>query len=191
MLPSLSAGTQETPVGDDCEAEEPLENQDRDPEHELGCRMGGGWCSRAKYTAKNDLLDIAIHPCPYSQSKLPPDVYMADLTAAQAREEHREAMREDRRDFQEFLTEMRAARQEDQDARAVMLAAMERSQKSTDELTRVVSLLVQAQVVHLTTSQARNQDLRAEAAQGVPSGRSPYGTASGIQWHMPPVNLHS
>ncbi|KAL8190755.1 UNVERIFIED_CONTAM: hypothetical protein K2H54_060567 [Gekko kuhli] len=81
---SSHAGTEETPVGADCEAEEPLENQDRDPE------------------------------------QLPPDVYMADLTAgersaftkarkkrvsalqsvgellaAQAREEHREAMRED------------------------------------------------------------------------------------------------
>ncbi|KAL8182689.1 UNVERIFIED_CONTAM: hypothetical protein K2H54_061895 [Gekko kuhli] len=126
MLPSLSAGTQETPVGDDREAEEPLENQDRDPE------------------------------------QLPPDIYMADLTAgeraaftkarkkrvsalqsvgellaAQAWEEHREAMREDHRNFQEFLTEMRTARQEDQDAHAMMLAAMERSLNSTDELTRV------------------------------------------------------
>ncbi|KAL8219214.1 UNVERIFIED_CONTAM: hypothetical protein K2H54_013185 [Gekko kuhli] len=106
-------GTEETPVGADSEAEEPLENQDRDPE------------------------------------QLPPDVYMADLTAAersaltkarkkrvsalqsvgellaaQAREEHREAMREDQRNFQQFLTEMRSARQADEDARGVMLAAM-------------------------------------------------------------------
>ncbi|KAL8220799.1 UNVERIFIED_CONTAM: hypothetical protein K2H54_055091 [Gekko kuhli] len=209
-------GTQETPVGDDREVEEPLENQDRDPELELGCGMGGGWCSRAKCTTRNDLLDIPIHPCLYSHSELPPDVYMVDLTAgeraaftkarkkrvsalhsvgellaAQAREEHREAMREDQRNFQQFLTEMRTARQEDQDARAMMLAAMERSLNSTDELTRVVSLLVQAQVAHLATSRARNQDLCAEAAQGVPSGRSAYGTDSGIQWHMPPQPLTS
>ncbi|KAL8221092.1 UNVERIFIED_CONTAM: hypothetical protein K2H54_058882 [Gekko kuhli] len=168
-------GTQETPVGDDCEAEEPLENQDRDPE------------------------------------QLPPNVYMADLTAgeraafmkarkkrvsalqsigellaAQAREEHREAMREDQRNFQLFLTEMRTARQEDQDARAMMLAAMARSQKSTEELTSVVCLLVKAQVAHLATIQARNPERCTEAAQGAPSGRAAYGTDSGIQWKMPP-----
>ncbi|KAL8174524.1 UNVERIFIED_CONTAM: hypothetical protein K2H54_048203 [Gekko kuhli] len=208
---SSGAGCQNWDPGDDREAEEPLENQDRDPEHELACGMGGGWCSRAKCTTRNDFLDIAIHPWLYSHSELPPDVYMADLMAgeraaftkarkkrvsalqsvgellaAQPREEHREARREDRRNFQEFLTEMRTARQEDQDAHAMMLAAMERSLNSTDELTRIVSLLVQAQVAHLAMSQARNQDLRAEAAQGVPSGRSAYGTDSGIQWHMPP-----
>ncbi|KAL8221130.1 UNVERIFIED_CONTAM: hypothetical protein K2H54_059879 [Gekko kuhli] len=211
MLPSLSVGTQETPVGDDCEAEEPLENQDRDPEHELGCGMGGGWCSRAKCTPRNDLLDIPIHSWPYSHSELQPDVYMADLMAderaaftkarkkrvsalqsvgelltAQTREEHREAMREDQRNFQQFLMEMRTARQEDQDAWAMMLAAMARSQKSTEELTRVVNLLVQAQVAHLATGQARNLDRCAEAAQGAPSGRAAYGTDSGIQWQMPP-----
>ncbi|KAL8203050.1 UNVERIFIED_CONTAM: hypothetical protein K2H54_037315 [Gekko kuhli] len=163
MIPSLSAGTEETPVGADCEAEEPLENQDRDPE------------------------------------QLPPDVYMADLMAgersaftkarkkrvsalqsvgellaAQAREEHREAMREDQRNFQQFLTEMRAARQEDEDARGVMLAAMARSQKSMEELTSVVRLLVEAQVAHLAMIQARNPDRHAEAAQGAPSGRAAY-----------------
>ncbi|KAL8221116.1 UNVERIFIED_CONTAM: hypothetical protein K2H54_059571 [Gekko kuhli] len=168
-------GTEETPVGADCEAEEPLENQDRDPE------------------------------------QLPPDVYMADLTAgersafmkarkkrvsalqsvgellaAQDREEHREAMREDWRNFQQFLTEMRTARQEDQDAWGMMLAAMARSQKSTEELTSVVHLLVEAQVAHLATIQARNLDRHAEAAQGAPSGRAAYGTDSGIQWQMPP-----
>ncbi|KAL8190545.1 UNVERIFIED_CONTAM: hypothetical protein K2H54_055560 [Gekko kuhli] len=168
-------GTEETPMGADCEAEEPLENQDRDPE------------------------------------QLPPDVYMADLTAgersaftkarkkrvsalqsvgellaAQAREEHREAMREDQRNFQQFLTEMRTARQEDEDARGMMLAAMARSQKSMEELTSVVRLLVEAQVAHLATIQARNPDRRAEAAQGAPSGRAAYGTDSGIQWQMPP-----
>ncbi|KAL8178915.1 UNVERIFIED_CONTAM: hypothetical protein K2H54_057651 [Gekko kuhli] len=173
-------GTEETPVGADCEAEEPLENQDRDPEHELGC-------------------------------ELPPDVYMADLTAgersastkarkkrvsalqsigellaAQAQEEHREAMREDRRNFQQFLTEMRTARQEDEDARGMMLAAMARSQKSTEELTSVVRLLVEAQVAHLATIQVHNPDHRAEAAQGAPSGRAAYRTDSGIQWQMPP-----
>ncbi|KAL8163072.1 UNVERIFIED_CONTAM: hypothetical protein K2H54_006229 [Gekko kuhli] len=171
----IGYGTPETPAGDDREAEEPLENQDRDPE------------------------------------QLPPDVYMADLTAseraaftkarkkrisalqsvgellaAQAWEEHREAQREDRRDFQEFLQEMRAARQEDQEARAMMLAAMDRSQNSTNKLTRVVSLLVQAHVVWLTTSQPPNQDLHPEAALGVSYGRSAHGTDSGIQWHMPP-----
>ncbi|KAL8206793.1 UNVERIFIED_CONTAM: hypothetical protein K2H54_025738 [Gekko kuhli] len=157
-----------------------------------------------------DADDIPLVAQP-SGHELPPDVYMADLTAgekaaftkarekrvsalqtvgellvAQAREEHREAMREDHRNFQEFLTEMRTARQEDQDAHAMMLAAMERSLNSTDELTRVISLLVQAQVAHLATSQARNQNLRAEAAQGVPSGRSTYGTDNGIEWHVPP-----
>ncbi|KAL8185523.1 UNVERIFIED_CONTAM: hypothetical protein K2H54_054393 [Gekko kuhli] len=175
MLPSLSAGTEETPVGADYEAEEPLENQDRDPE------------------------------------QLPPDVYMADLTAgersaftkarkkrvsalqsigellaAQAREEHREAMREDQRNFQQFLTEMRTARQEDEDARGMMLTAMARFQKSMEELTSVVRLLVEAQVAHLATIQARNPDRRAEAAQGAPSGRTECGTDSGIQWQMPP-----
>ncbi|KAL8170051.1 UNVERIFIED_CONTAM: hypothetical protein K2H54_062403 [Gekko kuhli] len=130
IFEDVAVGTQETSVGDEREAEEPLEpleNQDRDPE------------------------------------QLPPDVYMADLTAgeraaftkarkkrvsalqsvgellaAQAQEEHRKAWREDRRDFQEFLMEMRAARQEDQDAHAMMLAAMERSLNSTDKLTQVV-----------------------------------------------------
>ncbi|KAL8221209.1 UNVERIFIED_CONTAM: hypothetical protein K2H54_061382 [Gekko kuhli] len=136
-------GTEETPVGADCEPEEPLENQDRDPEHELGC-------------------------------ELPPDVYMADLTAgersaltkarkkrvsalqsvgellaAQAREEHREAMRADERHYQEFLKEMRSARQAEEDARGVMLAAMAQSNKCTQELTSVVSRLVEAQVAHL------------------------------------------
>ncbi|KAL8207042.1 UNVERIFIED_CONTAM: hypothetical protein K2H54_040520 [Gekko kuhli] len=168
-------GTEETPVGADCEAEEPLENQDRDPE------------------------------------QLPPDVYMADLMAgersaftkakkkrvsalqsvgellaAQAWEEHREAMREDQRNFQQFLTEMRAARQEDEDARGVMLAAMARSQKSTEELTSDIRFLVEAQVAHLAIIQVRNPDRRAEAAQGAPSGRAAYGTDSGIQWQMPP-----
>ncbi|KAL8190799.1 UNVERIFIED_CONTAM: hypothetical protein K2H54_061610 [Gekko kuhli] len=171
-------GTEETPVGADCEVEEPLENQDRDPE------------------------------------QLPPDVYMADLMAgersaftkarkkrvsalqsvgellaAQAREEHREAMREDQRNFQQFLTEMRSARQEDEDAQGVMLAAMARSQKCTEELTSVIHLLVEAQVAHLATIQARNPDRRAEAAQGAPSGRAVYGTDSGIQWQMPPQEL--
>ncbi|KAL8203435.1 UNVERIFIED_CONTAM: hypothetical protein K2H54_054000 [Gekko kuhli] len=168
-------GTEETPVGADCEAEEPLENQDRDPE------------------------------------QLPLDVYMADLTAgersaltkarkkrvsalqsvgellaAQAREEHREAMREDQRNFQQFLTEMRSARQAEEDAWGVMLAAMARSHQCTEELTSVVRHLVEAQVAHLETIQARNPDRRTEAAQGTPSGRAAYGTDSGIQWQMPP-----
>ncbi|KAL8175518.1 UNVERIFIED_CONTAM: hypothetical protein K2H54_027091 [Gekko kuhli] len=149
MLSSLSSGNPETPMDDDCDPGEPMQNHDRDPE------------------------------------QLPPDVYMGDLTAgekaaftkarkkwvtalqsvgellaAQAREDHREARREDRRDFQDFLKEMRAARQEDKDARAMMLAAMERSVHSTDELTWAVSLLVRAQVGRLTPAHPCSQDLR-------------------------------
>ncbi|KAL8219204.1 UNVERIFIED_CONTAM: hypothetical protein K2H54_012481 [Gekko kuhli] len=172
---SSHAGTEETPVGADCEPEEPLENQDRDPE------------------------------------QLPPDVYMADLTAgersaltkarkkrvsalqsvgellaAQAQEEHREAMRADERNYQEFLKEMRSARQAEEDAQGVMLAAMAQSNKCTQELTSVVSRLVEAQVAHLEAIRARDPDRRAEAAQGAPSGRAAYGNYSGIQWQMPP-----
>ncbi|KAL8172662.1 UNVERIFIED_CONTAM: hypothetical protein K2H54_005752 [Gekko kuhli] len=72
---------------------------------------------------------------------------VGELLVTQAREDHREARREDRRDFQDFLKEMRAARQEDKDARAMMLTAMERSVHSTDKLTRAISLLVRAQAI--------------------------------------------
>ncbi|KAL8175610.1 UNVERIFIED_CONTAM: hypothetical protein K2H54_001197 [Gekko kuhli] len=168
-------GSEETPVGAVCEPEEPLETRDRDPE------------------------------------ELPPDVHMADLTAgersaltkarkkrvsalqsvgellaAQAREEHREAMRADERRYQDFLKEMRSARQAEEDARGVMLAALTQTNKCTQELTSVVSRLVEAQVAHLEAKRARDPYRRAEAAQGAPSGRAAYGDYSGIQWQMPP-----
>ncbi|KAL8213550.1 UNVERIFIED_CONTAM: hypothetical protein K2H54_066710 [Gekko kuhli] len=168
-------GTEETRVGAVCDPQEPLENRDRDPE------------------------------------ELPPDVYMADLTAgersaltkarkkrvsalqsvaellaAQAREEHREAMRADERRYQEFLKEMRCARQAEEDAREMMLAAMTESNECARELTSVLSRLVEAQVAHLEAKRARDPFRRAEAAQGAPSGRAAYGDYSGIQWQMPP-----
>ncbi|KAL8178567.1 UNVERIFIED_CONTAM: hypothetical protein K2H54_051771 [Gekko kuhli] len=175
MIPSLSAGTEETPVGADCEAEEPLENQDRDPEQlpldvYMADLMAG---ERSAFTKARKKRVSALQS-------------VGELLAAQAREEHREAMREDQRNFQQFLMEMRAARQQDKDAQGVMLTAMARSQKCTEELTSVVRLLVEAQVAYLATIQARNPDRRAEAAQGAPSGRAAYGTDSGIQWQMPP-----
>ncbi|KAL8189959.1 UNVERIFIED_CONTAM: hypothetical protein K2H54_059510 [Gekko kuhli] len=167
--PSGHAGSDERPVGAVREPEEAMENRDRDPE------------------------------------ELPPDVTMADLTAGersaltksrkkrvsalqsvgeliatQAREEHREAMRADERRYQEFLREMRCARQAEENARERMLAAMTESNECTRELNNILTRLVEAQVAHLEATRARDQDRRAEAALGAPSGR---------QWQMPPQAL--
>ncbi|KAL8163011.1 UNVERIFIED_CONTAM: hypothetical protein K2H54_002345 [Gekko kuhli] len=175
---SSHAGSNERPVGAVREPEEAMESRDRDPE------------------------------------ELPPDVAMADLTAGersaltksrkkrvsalqsvgeliatQAREEHREAMRADERRYQEFLREMRSARQAEEDARGRMLAALTESNECTRELTGVLSRLVEAQVAHLEAKRARDQDRRAEAALGAPSGRPASGNYSGIQWQMPPQAL--
>ncbi|KAL8207020.1 UNVERIFIED_CONTAM: hypothetical protein K2H54_039942 [Gekko kuhli] len=169
IILSLSAGSDERPVGAVREPEEAMENRDRDPE------------------------------------ELPPDVTMADLTAGersaltksrkkrvsalqsvgeliatQAREEHREAMRADERRYQEFLREMRCARQAEENARERMLAAMTESNECTRELNNILTRLVEAQVAHLEATRARDQDRRAEAALGAPSGR---------QWQMPPQAL--
>ncbi|KAL8221190.1 UNVERIFIED_CONTAM: hypothetical protein K2H54_060990 [Gekko kuhli] len=169
-------GSNERPVRAVREPEEAVESRDRDPE------------------------------------ELPPDVAMADLTAGersaltksrkkrvsalqsvgeliatQAREEHREAMRADERRYQEFLREMRSARQAEEDARGRMLAALTESNECTRELTGVLSRLVEAQVAHLEAKRAR--DRRAEAALGAPSGRPASGNYSGIQWQMPPQAL--
>ncbi|KAL8186692.1 UNVERIFIED_CONTAM: hypothetical protein K2H54_004916 [Gekko kuhli] len=157
-------GSEERPVGAVREPQETMENRDRDPE------------------------------------ELPPDVYMADLTAGersaltkarkkrvsalqsvgeliatQAREEHREAMRADERRYQEFLREMRCAREAEEDARERMLAAMTESNQCTRELTGVLSRLVEAQVAHLEATRVRDPERRAEAAQGAPSGRPAFG----------------
>ncbi|KAL8181785.1 UNVERIFIED_CONTAM: hypothetical protein K2H54_028019 [Gekko kuhli] len=169
IILSLSAGSDERPVGAVREPEEAMENRDRDPE------------------------------------ELPPDVTMADLTAGersaltksrkkrvsalqsvgeliatQAREEHREAMRADERRYQEFLREMRCARQAEENSRERMLAAMTESNECTRELNNILTRLVEAQVAHLEATRARDQDRRAEAALGAPSGR---------QWQMPPQAL--
>ncbi|KAL8190726.1 UNVERIFIED_CONTAM: hypothetical protein K2H54_059776 [Gekko kuhli] len=166
---SSHSGSDERPVGAVREPEEAMENRDRDPE------------------------------------ELPPDVTMADLTAGersaltksrkkrvsalqsvgeliatQAREEHREAMRADERRYQEFLREMRCARQAEENSRERMLAAMTESNECTRELNNILTRLVEAQVAHLEATRARDQDRRAEAALGAPSGR---------QWQMPPQAL--
>ncbi|KAL8197620.1 UNVERIFIED_CONTAM: hypothetical protein K2H54_034547 [Gekko kuhli] len=171
-------GSSERPVRAVREPEEAMESRDRDPE------------------------------------ELPPDVAMADLTAGersaltksrkkrvsalqsvgeliatQAREEHREAMRADERRYQEFMLEMRSARQAEEDARGRMLAALTESNECTRELTGVLSRLVEAQVAHLEAKRARDQDRRAEAALGAPPGRPVSGNYSGIQWQMPPQAL--
>ncbi|KAL8221382.1 UNVERIFIED_CONTAM: hypothetical protein K2H54_066821 [Gekko kuhli] len=171
-------GSNERPVRAVREPEEAMESRDRDPE------------------------------------ELPPDVAMADLTAGersaltksrkkrvsalqsvgeliatQAREEHREAMRADERRYQEFLREMRSARQAEEDARGRMLAALMESNECTRELTGVLSRLVEAQVAHLEAKRARDQDRRAEAALGAPPGRPASGNYSSIQWQMPPQAL--
>ncbi|KAL8194246.1 UNVERIFIED_CONTAM: hypothetical protein K2H54_009439 [Gekko kuhli] len=171
-------GSSERPVRAVSEPEEAMESRDRDPE------------------------------------ELPPDVAMADLTAGersaltksrkkrvsalqsvgelivtQAREEHREAMRADERRYQEFMLEMRSARQAEEDARGRMLAALTESNECTRELTGVLSRLVEAQVAHLEAKRARDQDRRAEAALGAPPGRPASGNYSGIQWQMPPQAL--
>ncbi|KAL8220580.1 UNVERIFIED_CONTAM: hypothetical protein K2H54_049824 [Gekko kuhli] len=96
---------------------------------------------------------------------------VGELIATQAREEHREAMRADERRYQEFLREMRSARQAEEDARGRMLAALTESNECTRELTGVLSRLVEAQVAHLEAKRARDQDRRAEAALGAPPGR--------------------
>ncbi|KAL8220759.1 UNVERIFIED_CONTAM: hypothetical protein K2H54_054348, partial [Gekko kuhli] len=175
---SSHAGSNERPVRAVREPEEAMESRDRDPE------------------------------------ELPPDVAMADLTAGersaltksrkkrvsalqsvgeliatQAREEHREAMRADERRYQEFMREMRSARQAEEDARGRMLAALTESNECTRELTGVLSRLVEAQVAHLEAKRARDQDRRAEAALGAPPGRPASGNYSGIQWQMPPQAL--
>ncbi|KAL8165151.1 UNVERIFIED_CONTAM: hypothetical protein K2H54_031322 [Gekko kuhli] len=166
---AIQVSSDERPVGAVREPEEAMENRDRDPE------------------------------------ELPPDVTMADLTAGersaltksrkkrvsalqsvgeliatQAREEHREAMRADERRYQEFLREMRCARQAEENARERMLAAMTESNECTRELNNILTRLVEAQVAHLEATRARDQDRRAEAALGAPSGR---------QWQMPPQAL--
>ncbi|KAL8182874.1 UNVERIFIED_CONTAM: hypothetical protein K2H54_005112 [Gekko kuhli] len=142
---------------------------------------------------------------------LPPDVNMADLTAgeraaltkarkkrvsalqrvgellaARAWEDQREARREDWRDLQELLAELRAAQQEDQDARAAMLTAMDRSSNSTNELTRAVTLLVQTHYGQTPPSHSCQQGPGAMATQALPPKRPQPGTSSAPQWAIVP-----
>ncbi|KAL8221074.1 UNVERIFIED_CONTAM: hypothetical protein K2H54_058504 [Gekko kuhli] len=177
---SSHAGSNERPVGAVREPEEAMESRDRDPE------------------------------------ELPPDVAMADLTAGersaltksrkkrvsalqsvgeliatQAWEEHREAMRADERRYQEFLREMRSARQAEEDARGRMLAALTESNECTRELTGVLSRLVEAQVAHLEAKRTRDQDRRAEAALGAGAqAQDPLGQ-QGIVLPMQPPDTHA
>ncbi|KAL8219376.1 UNVERIFIED_CONTAM: hypothetical protein K2H54_022157 [Gekko kuhli] len=172
---SSHAGTPETPVDDDQEAEEPMEDGNPDQEHlppdiNMADLTAGERAALTKARKKRVLALQSISEC----------------LAAQAQEDHREAQRKDQRDIQEFLVELRAAQQEDQEARAMMLAVLERSIHLTDELTRVVNLLVQTHCGRPTPAHPCHQDLGAVVADGVPADGSVPGNSSAVQWPMPP-----
>ncbi|KAL8178193.1 UNVERIFIED_CONTAM: hypothetical protein K2H54_035549 [Gekko kuhli] len=171
-------GSDERPVGAVREPEEAMENRDRDPE-ELPPDVAMADLTAGERSALTKLRKKRVSAL---QS-------VGELIATQAREEHREAMRADERRYQEFLREMRSARQAEEDSWGRMLAAMTESNECTRELTSVLSRLVEAQVAHLEATRARDQDRRAEAALGAPTGRPASGNYSGIQWQMPPQAL--